>query len=139
MKGKGACKESLFFFLKSFLYQDPTSDMAVVSRKGCQVVRQHREQKEAKKAQHKHWELAGTKLGNILGVKKQEEQVINIVYSADPKALFSLAMQEQAQKQAQEQEILFRRENGLVSRTRSEASTSAGIKTFPFSCGRLFL
>lgn len=24
-------------------------------------------------AQHKHWELAGTKLGDIMGVKKEEE------------------------------------------------------------------
>ena len=24
-------------------------------------------------AQHKHWELAGTKLGDIMGVKKTEE------------------------------------------------------------------
>lgn len=24
-------------------------------------------------AQHKHWELAGTKLGNIMGIKKEEE------------------------------------------------------------------
>lgn len=26
-----------------------------------------------RKAQHKHWELAGTKLGDIMGVKKEEE------------------------------------------------------------------
>ena len=49
--------------------------MAMISRKGCHVVRVHREQKERQKAQHKHWELAGTKLGNILGVKKEEDEV----------------------------------------------------------------
>lgn len=54
--------------------RDPTSDMAIISRKGSQLVRKHREQKERKKAQHKHWELAGTKLGDIMGVKKQEEE-----------------------------------------------------------------
>uniref|UniRef100_A0A8C5BKY2 RNA helicase n=1 Tax=Gadus morhua TaxID=8049 RepID=A0A8C5BKY2_GADMO len=53
--------------------KDPTSDMAIISRKGSQLVRKHREQKERKKAQHKHWELAGTKLGDIMGVKKTEE------------------------------------------------------------------
>lgn len=52
--------------------------MAMISRKGCHVVRVHREQKERQKAQHKHWELAGTKLGNILGVKKEEEEVLLI-------------------------------------------------------------
>ncbi|MBN3306293.1 PRP16 helicase, partial [Amia calva] len=53
--------------------KDPTSDMAIISRKGSQLVRKHREQKERKKAQHKHWELAGTKLGDIMGIKKKEE------------------------------------------------------------------
>ncbi|KAK7169839.1 hypothetical protein R3I94_000163 [Phoxinus phoxinus] len=54
--------------------KDPTSDMAIISRKGSQLVRRHREQKERKKAQHKHWELAGTKLGDIMGIKKSEEE-----------------------------------------------------------------
>ncbi|KAF3832641.1 hypothetical protein F7725_026306 [Dissostichus mawsoni] len=53
--------------------KDPTSDMAIIARKGSQLVRKHREQKERKKAQHKHWELAGTKLGDIMGVKKTED------------------------------------------------------------------
>ncbi|XP_041916937.1 pre-mRNA-splicing factor ATP-dependent RNA helicase PRP16 [Alosa sapidissima] len=53
--------------------KDATSDMAIISRKGSQLVRKHREQKERKKAQHKHWELAGTKLGDIMGVKKTED------------------------------------------------------------------
>ncbi|XP_023646619.1 pre-mRNA-splicing factor ATP-dependent RNA helicase PRP16 [Paramormyrops kingsleyae] len=54
--------------------KDPTSDLAIISRKGSQLVRKHREQKERKKAQHKHWELAGTKLGDIMGIKKTEEE-----------------------------------------------------------------
>lgn len=53
--------------------KDATSDMAIISRKGSQLVRKHREQKERKKAQHKHWELAGTKLGDIMGIKKTED------------------------------------------------------------------
>lgn len=45
------------------------------------LVRTFREQKERKKAQKKHWELAGTKMGNLLGVEKKEEKVsfINVV------------------------------------------------------------
>ncbi|XP_043937837.1 pre-mRNA-splicing factor ATP-dependent RNA helicase PRP16 [Protopterus annectens] len=54
--------------------KDSTSDMAIIARKGSQLVRKHREQKERKKAQHKHWELAGTKLGDIMGLKKEEEE-----------------------------------------------------------------
>lgn len=53
--------------------KDPTSDMATVARKGCHSVRVHREQKEALKAQKKEWELAGTKIGDIMGIKKTEE------------------------------------------------------------------
>ncbi|XP_068943830.1 pre-mRNA-splicing factor ATP-dependent RNA helicase PRP16 isoform X5 [Petaurus breviceps papuanus] len=53
--------------------KDATSDLAIIARKGSQTVRKHREQKERKKAQHKHWELAGTKLGDIMGLKKEEE------------------------------------------------------------------
>lgn len=49
--------------------------MAVLSRKGSALVRRYREEKERKKAQQKHWELAGTKLGNILGMKVKEDEV----------------------------------------------------------------
>lgn len=48
--------------------RDPTSDMALVARKGSALVRAYREQKERRRAQKKHWELAGTHLGNIMGV-----------------------------------------------------------------------
>ncbi|KAG1677117.1 Pre-mRNA-splicing factor ATP-dependent RNA helicase PRP16 [Nymphon striatum] len=58
--------------------KDPTSDLAIISRKGSLVVRQYREQKEKKKAQAKHWELAGTKLGNIMGIKQKDEKASNI-------------------------------------------------------------
>ncbi|CAG0912978.1 unnamed protein product [Notodromas monacha] len=54
--------------------RDPTSDMAQVSRKGSALVRAHREQKERRKAQEKHWELAGTKLGKIMGIKSKREE-----------------------------------------------------------------
>ena len=42
---------------------------------GCHVVREQkeREQKEQQKLQHKHQEPAGTKLGNILGVKQRKK------------------------------------------------------------------
>lgn len=47
--------------------------MAVFSRKGSLLVRRYREEKERKKAQAKQWELAGTKMGNILGIKAKED------------------------------------------------------------------
>lgn len=54
--------------------RDPTSDMALIARKGSQLVRSFREQKERRKAQKKHWELGGTKLGNIMGIEKKKDE-----------------------------------------------------------------
>ncbi|CAO1411037.1 unnamed protein product [Diamesa hyperborea] len=54
--------------------KDPTSDMAIVARKGSALVRVFREQKERKKAQKKHWDLGGTKMGNIMGVEKKKDE-----------------------------------------------------------------
>ncbi|XP_076809587.1 pre-mRNA-splicing factor ATP-dependent RNA helicase PRP16-like isoform X1 [Clavelina lepadiformis] len=54
--------------------KDNTCDMAVVARSGSLLVRKFRDLKEKKKAQHKDWELAGTKLGNILGIKKKDDK-----------------------------------------------------------------
>lgn len=69
--------------------QDATSDMAVVARKGCAVVRAHREQKERKKAQKKEWELAGTNIGNIMGIKKKEDD--EVIFSSREGENFSVA------------------------------------------------
>lgn len=54
--------------------KDPTSDMALIARKGSHLVRVFREQKERRKAQKKHWELGGTKMGNIMGVEKKRDE-----------------------------------------------------------------
>ncbi|KAL1129092.1 hypothetical protein AAG570_013623 [Ranatra chinensis] len=54
--------------------KDPSSDMAMVARKGSALVRVYREQKERKRAQKKHWELAGTAIGNIMGIEKKDEK-----------------------------------------------------------------
>ncbi|KAH8411579.1 hypothetical protein KR215_006916, partial [Drosophila sulfurigaster] len=54
--------------------KDPTSDMALLARKGSALVRNYREQKERRKAQKKHWELGGTKLGNIMGVQQPQDE-----------------------------------------------------------------
>ena len=54
--------------------KDPTSDMAMVSKKGSRLVKIHREQKERRKAQKKEWELAGTKMGNLLGIEKTDDK-----------------------------------------------------------------
>ncbi|XP_028030585.1 pre-mRNA-splicing factor ATP-dependent RNA helicase PRP16 isoform X3 [Bombyx mandarina] len=55
--------------------KDPTSDMAVNARKGSALVKAFREQKERRKAQKKHWKLEGTKLGNIMGIQREKEEL----------------------------------------------------------------
>lgn len=70
--------QSLTLFLSLVLepvipVKDPTSDMALVARKGSALVRVFREQKERRKAQKKHWDLGGTKLGNIMGIEKKKD------------------------------------------------------------------
>ncbi|KAL6969289.1 RNA helicase [Sarracenia purpurea var. burkii] len=55
--------------------KDPTSDMAIISRKGSVLVREIREKQSMNKSRQRFWELAGSKLGDILGVEKTAEQV----------------------------------------------------------------
>ncbi|KAF9646831.1 hypothetical protein BDM02DRAFT_3099226 [Thelephora ganbajun] len=52
--------------------RDPTSDLAVFSRKGSALVKEKREQAERAKAAAKMTALGGTALGNIMGVKDEE-------------------------------------------------------------------
>ncbi|KAI9351303.1 P-loop containing nucleoside triphosphate hydrolase protein [Obelidium mucronatum] len=50
--------------------KDPTSDLAVFARAGSKLVRERREQEERRKAAPK-FQLEGTNLGNIMGIKKE--------------------------------------------------------------------
>ncbi|KAK6246536.1 hypothetical protein SCA6_009626, partial [Theobroma cacao] len=55
--------------------KDHTSDMAIISRKGSTLVREIHEKQSMNKSRQRFWELAGSKLGDILGVEKTAEQV----------------------------------------------------------------
>ncbi|KAJ0981740.1 hypothetical protein J5N97_009995 [Dioscorea zingiberensis] len=56
--------------------KDPTSDMAIISRKGSTLVRDvHEKQSMNKSRQAWFWELAGSKLGDVLGVEKTADQI----------------------------------------------------------------
>ncbi|KAL8532629.1 hypothetical protein ACS0TY_009002 [Phlomoides rotata] len=55
--------------------KDPTSDMAIITRKDSNLVREIREKQSSSKSRQRFWELAGSKLGDILGVEKTAEQV----------------------------------------------------------------
>lgn len=57
--------------------RDPTSDMAIFSKKGSALVREKREQAERQKAAAKLAALGGTALGNIMGVKDEDGEAEN--------------------------------------------------------------
>ncbi|RYP27298.1 hypothetical protein DL768_011284 [Monosporascus sp. mg162] len=52
--------------------KDYQSDMAVFSRKGSRVVRERRQQRERQRQAQEATNLAGTTLGNVMGVKEDE-------------------------------------------------------------------
>ncbi|KAF2253325.1 P-loop containing nucleoside triphosphate hydrolase protein [Trematosphaeria pertusa] len=52
--------------------RDPQSDMAVFSRRGSRVVKERRQQKERQKQAQEATNVAGTTLGNIMGVKEDD-------------------------------------------------------------------
>ncbi|KAK7064818.1 Pre-mRNA-splicing factor ATP-dependent RNA helicase PRP16 [Favolaschia claudopus] len=54
--------------------RDLTSDLAIFSKKGSQLVKEKREQAERAKAAAKLAALGGTALGNIMGVKDEEAE-----------------------------------------------------------------
>jgi pre-mRNA-splicing factor ATP-dependent RNA helicase DHX38/PRP16 len=52
--------------------KDPQSDLATFSRKGSKVVKDKRQQKERQKQAQEATNVAGTNLGNIMGVKEDD-------------------------------------------------------------------
>ncbi|PKI84174.1 RNA helicase [Malassezia vespertilionis] len=54
--------------------KDPTSDLAVFAMKGSHLVKEHRERAERAKAASRVASLKGTQLGNIMGVKEDDEE-----------------------------------------------------------------
>ncbi|KAI0147866.1 P-loop containing nucleoside triphosphate hydrolase protein [Hypoxylon sp. NC0597] len=52
--------------------RDYQSDMAVFSRKGSRVVKERRMQRERQRQAHEATNMAGTALGNLMGVKEDE-------------------------------------------------------------------
>lgn len=53
--------------------RDFQSDMAVFSRKGSRVVKERRQQRERQKQAQEATNIAGTTLGNVMGVKNEED------------------------------------------------------------------
>eukprot|EP00004_Rigifila_ramosa_P027499 TRINITY_DN899_c0_g2_i1.p1 TRINITY_DN899_c0_g2~~TRINITY_DN899_c0_g2_i1.p1 ORF type:complete len:1026 (+),score=231.74 TRINITY_DN899_c0_g2_i1:1-3078(+) len=54
--------------------KDVTSDMAILAKKGSKLLREVREKKDREKAQNKYWELAGSRIGGLLGVAEKRDE-----------------------------------------------------------------
>lgn len=54
--------------------KDPTSDLAILARKGSQVVREQRELRDRMKGQDKHWDLHGKRIASAMGIKTQSSE-----------------------------------------------------------------
>lgn len=98
--------------------KDPTSDMALVARKGSALVRVFREQKERKKAQKKHWELGGTKLGNIMGIEKKKDED-DARYDAETDSTDYRKDQKFAEHMMKQDEGNFKKRNTIQQQRRS--------------------
>lgn len=54
--------------------RDPTSDLAVIAKQGSALLTDCRAKSEKNKMKNKFWELAGSKIGKLMGVKAEPEE-----------------------------------------------------------------
>lgn len=54
--------------------KEPTSDMAILSKKGSALVRERRERRERGKMRQRFWELGGSRMGQAMGLKEEGEE-----------------------------------------------------------------
>lgn len=54
--------------------KDPQSDLAVASRRGSALVKERRQQRERQKQSRAAASMAGTTLGNVMGIKDEDEE-----------------------------------------------------------------
>jgi len=73
--------------------KDPTSDFALLARKGSQSLRTLREKGDRTKMKERFWELAGSKLGNILKIEKKEEDKDEAVFDEQGEVDYKKASQ----------------------------------------------
>ena len=51
--------------------KDPTSDIAILAKKGSATLQRVREKKERMNTQVKFWDVAGSRIGKLMGVKEE--------------------------------------------------------------------
>jgi pre-mRNA-splicing factor ATP-dependent RNA helicase DHX38/PRP16 len=93
--------------------KDPNGDFYQVCKKGSQVLRMIRESQNRAAMREKFWELAGTKLGNLLKVNKEAEKLENSIKPV------SVGQIEQL-KQEVEDEVDYRAESQYAAALRKK-------------------
>ena len=65
--------------------RDPSSDLAKIARKGCHSVLEYRKKRDLNKCREKFWEIEGSKIGGLMGVKEKaaEEDDENVNEDGD--------------------------------------------------------
>ena len=53
--------------------KDPTSDMAMIARKGSNLMKEVRAKRDENKSRDRFWEMKGSKMGNVTGTTKKED------------------------------------------------------------------
>jgi pre-mRNA-splicing factor ATP-dependent RNA helicase DHX38/PRP16 len=51
--------------------RDATSDLAKIAKQGCPSIRSYREKRDLLKCRDKFWEVEGSKMGSLMGVKEK--------------------------------------------------------------------
>ena len=65
------------------ILKDPTSDMAQFAKKGSALIQQMRERTDKTKMRERFWELAGSRLGDLLNVKTREDDTDTVQLDED--------------------------------------------------------
>ena len=54
--------------------KDATSDMAMIARRGSALMREVRQKRDENKSRDRFWEMKGTKMGDVTGTTKKEDE-----------------------------------------------------------------
>jgi len=68
--------------------KDPTSDLAKIAKQGCPAVRAYREKRDLLKCRDKFWEVEGSKMGTLMGVKEKPAEAADMEEA--PGAVYSV-------------------------------------------------
>ena len=95
--------------------RDPTSDMAVLARKGSALCRSLRERRDKERNKERFWEMKGNKIGEAIGLEK--------------KAATDEAPKGEAGGEAKEEEYDYKKENQYASHLKKQGAVSDFAKT----------